>query len=247
MGVRLDEIDRRVIYALMENARDTTAPDVAEVVNVSPGTIRNRINRLEDEGILVGYSAQVDFERADGRLTNLYICDAPVAERESLTNQVRTIPGVINVRELMAGRRNLHVLAVGEDTADLRRIATSVSNLGIDIQEENLVQNETNHPYTPYGPENGERRRTLSDFISLAGGSEIAEVTVENNAPIAGKTIATAAQNELIDEDILIIAIEHKGDILTPHGETPIHAEDLVTLFSRGGVTDEMLTAFKSP
>jgi DNA-binding Lrp family transcriptional regulator len=245
MGFRLDEIDRRVIYALMEDARTTSAPDVAEAVNVSPGTIRNRINRLEDAGVITGYRAEVDFERADGRLTNLYICNAPLTERETLAAQVRAIPGVINVRELMAGRRNLHVLAVGEDTADLRRIAKAISSMGIEIEEEDLVRAEATGPYTPYGPEDGERRSTLSDFISLAGGSEIAEVTVPRDAPIAGRTIADAASEGLVDEEVLIIAIEREEDILTPRGETTIEPDDLVTLFSRGGVSDEMLSAFK--
>lgn len=245
MGFRLDEIDRRVIYALMEDARTTSAPDVAEAVNVSPGTIRNRINRLEDAGVITGYRAEIDFERADGRLTNLYLCNAPLAERETLSAQVQSIPGVINVRELMAGRRNLHVLAVGEDTADLRRIAKAISSLGIEIEEEDLLRSETTGPYAPYGPADGERRSSLSDFISLAGGSEIAEVTVPRDAPIAGRTIADAANEGLIDEEVLIIAIEREDEILTPRGETTIEPDDLVTLFSRGGVSDEMLSAFR--
>lgn len=246
MGFRLDDIDRRVIHALMEDARNTSAPDVAESVNVSPGTIRNRINRLEEAGIITGYRAEIDFERADGRLTNLYMGTAPLEERDTIASQARTIPGVINVRELMAGRRNLHILGVGEDTADLRRIAKAISSLGIEIEEENLVRTDTDHPYTPYGPEEGDRRGTLSDFISLASGSEIAEVTVQHDAPIAGRTIADAASEELIDDDVLIIAIEHEEEVLTPRGDTTIHPNDLVTLFSRGGISDHMLTAFKS-
>lgn len=129
MDFRLDEINRRIIHALMRDARTTSAPDIAESVNFSPGTVRNRINRLEDAGVITGYSAEIDFRRADGRLPNLYFCNVPVDEREVLAGQVRTIPRVINVRELMAGRHNLHVLAVGEDTADLERIAKAISNI----------------------------------------------------------------------------------------------------------------------
>lgn len=245
MEIRLDEIDRHVIYSLMKDARNTSAPDVAEVVNVSPGTIRNRIERLEKAGVITGYSAQIDFERADGQLTNLYICNAPVSERDSLIGQVRTIPGVINVRELMAGRRNLHVLAVGEDTADLRRIATAISKLGIDIQEEDLVETEVDNPYVPYGPEEDERRRTLSDFMSLAGGSEIVEITVQDGAPVTDSTVAEAVEDGIIDPQVLLIAIEREGDILAPHGNTTIQAKDVVTLFSRGGVDEPMLTGFR--
>jgi len=245
MDSQLDAIDRRVVYELMADARNTSAPAIADAVDVSPATIRNRIDRLEEAGIITGYHAQVDFEAADGRLTNLYLCNAPVAERESFANKVRAIPGVVNVRELMTGRRNLHVLAVGEAIDDLRRIARAISSLGIEIEDEDLVQTDSVHPYSPYGPEPEEQRKTLSDFTSLAGGSEIVELTANEGAPIVGRQLSAASRRGILDEDTLVIAIEREGMVLTPHGETRIEAGDLVTLFSRGGIDDETLASFR--
>ncbi|ATW89232.1 DNA-binding Lrp family transcriptional regulator [Halohasta litchfieldiae] len=245
MDEQLDAIDRRVVYELMADARNTSAPEIATAVDVSPATIRNRISQLEEAGVITGYHAQVDFEAADGRLTNLYFCNAPVAERESFASKVRAIPGVINVRELMTGRRNLHVLAVGEAIDDLRRIARAISSLGIEIEDEDLVQTDSVHPYSPYGPEPDEQRKTLSDFTSLAGGSEIVEVTAGEDAPIVGRQLSGASRRGILDDDTLVIAIEREGMVLTPHGETQIEAGDLVTLFSRGGIADETLASFR--
>ena len=244
MESQLDEIDRRVIYELMGDARNTSAPEIAEAVDVSPATIRNRINRLEEAGVITGYHAQIDFEAADGRLTNLYLCNAPVAERESYASKVRAVPGVVNVRELMTGRRNLHVLAVGEAIDDLRRIARAISSLGIEIEDEDLVQTDSVHSYSPYGPEPAEERKTLSDFTSLAGGSEIVELTAGAGAPIVGRRLSQASRHGILDDDTLVIAIERDGMVLTPHGDTRIEDGDLVTLFSRGGIADETLNAF---
>ena len=246
MDIQLDAIDRRVIYELMADARNTSAPAIAETVDVSPATIRNRIDRLEEAGVITGYHAQVDFESADGRLTNLYLCNAPVAERESYASKVRAIPGVINVRELMTGRRNLHVLAVGEAIDDLRRIARAISSLGIEIEDEDLVQTDSYHPYSPYGPRPTETRKTLDDFTSLAGGSEIVEVTAGAGASIVGRQLSGASQRGILDTDTLVVAIERDGMVLTPHGETRIETGDLVTLFSRDGIADETLSAFRS-
>ena len=245
MEMQLDEIDRRVVYELMADARGTSAPEIAEAVDVSPATIRNRIDRLEAAGVITGYHAQVDFEAADGRLTNLYLCNAPVAERESYASKVRAIPGVINVRELMTGRRNLHVLAVGETIDDLRRIARAISSLGIEIEDEDLVQTDTAFAYSPYGPRPTEARKTLDDFTSLAGGSEIVEITADAGAPIVGQALSTASSHGMLDSETLVIAVERDGRVLTPHGDTEIRAEDLVTLFSRDGVGDETLSAFR--
>ncbi|MFT4882138.1 MAG: DNA-binding Lrp family transcriptional regulator, partial [Salinirussus sp.] len=135
MSYRLDEIDQRVIHALMADARNTTATSIAEGLNVSDETVRNRIKRLEEEGVIQGYTATVDFERAGGRLTSVYMCTVPAADREQLALAARSIPGVVNVRVLMAGRRDLQVVAVGEDTEDLRGIARSLSELDIQIED----------------------------------------------------------------------------------------------------------------
>lgn len=244
MSYRLDDLDRRVIYALMDDARRTSAPDIAAAADVSAGTVRNRIDRLENAGVVTGYHAAVDFERADGRLTNLYLCNAPVAEREKLAAKVRAIPGVVNVRELMTGRRNLHVLAVGEDTTDLRRIARAITGIGVEIEDEDLVQSETHHPYTPYSPTD-DRQGNISDFVSLSGGSEVAEMTVREGAPITGLTLATASDRGVISEDSLVIAIERDDQVRTAHGETTIEPGDVVTVFSRGGVDDQELASFR--
>ncbi|MGZ0746530.1 winged helix-turn-helix transcriptional regulator [Haloparvum sp. AD34] len=244
MSYRLDDLDRRIIHALMDDARGTSAPQIAEAADVTPGTVRNRIGRLEEAGVITGYHAAVDFEQADGRLRNLYLCNAPVAEREKLAAKVRAIPGVVNVRELMTGRRNLHVLAVGEDTTDLRRIARAITGIGVEIEDEDLVQSETHHPYTPYSPDEG-RQGSISDFVSLSGGSEVAEMTVSEDAPIAGLTLATASRRGIISDDALVIAIERDDEVRTAHGDTTVEAGDVVTIFSRGGVDDEELAAFR--
>ncbi len=245
MDIRLDEVNKRIIHALMEDARSTSAPMIADEVGVSPATIRNRIGQLEDAGVIEGYHAVVDFERGDGRLRNLYLCNAPVEDRERLAHQVRLIPGVINVRELMTGRRNLHVLAVGTDTQDLRRIAREIATLGIDIEDEDLLQTEHFQAYRPFGPDD-ETPKPLSDYISLTGGAEIIEVTVDDGAPITGLSLEHAGREGVLADDVLVIAIERDDAVLTPRGDTVIRSDDLLTLLSREGVTDDALEAFQS-
>lgn len=245
MGIRLDEVNRRIIHALMADARDTSAPMIADEVGVSPATIRNRIHELEDAGVIRGYHANIDFERADGRLTNLFMCNAPVAERERLARQVRVIPGVVNVRELMTGRRNLHVLAVGEDTGDLRHVAREIAKLGIDIEDEDLVQSEHFQTYRPFGPDD-DSPTALSDFISLSGGAEVLEVTIPEGAPITGLTLEEAGRKGVLDDELLVVAIERDDAVLTPRGGTTIQSDDLLTILSRGEVAADTLEAFET-
>ncbi|MGM0605527.1 MAG: TrkA C-terminal domain-containing protein [Halobacteriota archaeon] len=244
MSYRLDKIDRRIIHALMTDARNTSAPMIAEDLNASPGTIRNRINRLEEHEIIKGYTATVDFERADGRLTSLYMCTVPAAERERLALEVQSIPGVINVRVLMAGRRDLHVVAVGEDTKDLRRIARALSELDVEIEDEELVQTEIRSPYAPFGPDEAARSRKATDLISLPGDSEIVEVAISQNAPIVGRTIDEARERGILQERAVVISIERDGEMMTPTGDTTFNPDDVVLLLPRDGPSDDVMVAF---
>ncbi|AEH35681.1 Lrp/AsnC family transcriptional regulator [Halopiger xanaduensis] len=244
---RLDEIDRRIVYALMGDARNTAAPAIAEEVSVSPATIRNRIAKLEEHGVIEGYHATVDFERADGSLMNLFLCHAPFDEVEGLARRVGTVPGVVNVRELMGGRMNLHVLAVGTDTSDLRRIGRELEKMNVEIEDEFLLQNEHTFPYAPYGPADGRRREPLTDYISLTGGAEVVEVTVAEDAPIAGRTLEEADDDGILDDHTLVIAIERDDDVITPHGDTEIRPYDVVTVFSPTDADEPALRGFRGP
>lgn len=241
---RLDEIDRRILHALMVDARNVSASTLAEQAGVSGATIRNRIQKLEDAGIVRGYHTQVDFELADGKLTNLYLCDVPVTEREALAHEARSIPGVINVRSLMTGRRNLHVMAVGGSTDELRRVARRLSDLGIHIEDEDLVEEELFAPYDPFHPDDGDQTPEPNDFISLTGDASVVEVTVQPDSPIAERTLETAVQEGILDGDTLVIAIERGDRELTPHGDTVVQPDDIVTILYRGGESGDPLAAF---
>lgn len=244
MSYRLDEIDKRILYYLAQDARNTSAPMIADEMNVSPATIRNRINQLEDHDIILGYHANIDYERADRRLTNVYVCTTPVPDRDRLAARVREISGVINVRQLMTGHGNLRVTAVGEKMRNLSRIARELANLGIDIENEDLIQVEYDCPYEPFGPEDGQPSQSIADVMPVSGGAEVITLTVPSDAPIAGETLEKANRDGLIGEDVLIVSIERDESVITPRGGTKITPDDLVTIFSRNGIPDTVQEAF---
>lgn len=244
MGRRIDDIDRRILYELARDARNIAAPQIADAVDVSAATIRNRIKQLEQDSIIRGYHADIDFERCEGRLTNLFVCDAPVGDREDLARQVLTVPGVVNVRELRTGRGNLQIKAIGEDMSDLTRIAQQLNKIGLTIEDEDLVQREYFAPYQPFGPDDETQRGVMTDVVSLAGGASVVDVTVSEDAAIVGETLRAANEKELLDDDLLVIAIEREDQIITPKGNTEIRDGDLVSVFSRDGVAESTLDVF---
>jgi len=244
MDYRLDEIDKRVLFHLVRDARKTSAPDVAEEVNVSAGTIRNRIRELEAHGIIEGYHADVNYERAEGLLTNRFTCSTGTANQDSLAKQVLQVPGVVNVRQIMTGTSDLEVKAVGNDTADLTRIGEAIQELGLQIEDQDIIKHEHFRPYQPYGPTEDRASPSVMDFVDLAGDAEVVELTVHEDTPITGLTLEEANAEGLIDDDLLIVALERDGDVMTPRGETVPEAGDLITVFLQSGQSESVETLF---
>lgn len=58
----IDQTDREIIALLCEDARRTFA-DIAERVSISAPAVKRRVDRLERDGFLLGYTAIVDHAR----------------------------------------------------------------------------------------------------------------------------------------------------------------------------------------
>lgn len=143
----LDELDRTILYVLQEEARKTAASDVAERMDVSASTVRNRINRLEEQNVIRGYHADIDYEQAEFQLFTLIVCTAPIPDREKLASAALDVSGVVHVREVMTGVENVHIAAVGRDGDDLSRIGRELSALGFEIADEDIIRSEHAVPY----------------------------------------------------------------------------------------------------
>lgn len=146
----IDDLDRRILYTLQEDARHASSRDIAARTGVSASTVRKRIKRLEDEGVLAGYRAVVDYERAGYQLHVQVVCTAPVAERDTLAAEALAVPGVVGVRGLATGERNVVVTVVGDDGDDLTRIVTELNTLGLTILEEELVRSDAARPFSGF-------------------------------------------------------------------------------------------------
>jgi Lrp/AsnC family leucine-responsive transcriptional regulator len=143
----LDATDRRILYHLQQDARHTSSSDIAEELDLSPSTVRTRLNRLEETGIIRGYHVDIDYDLAGYPLYTKIICTAPVTERDELADRAREVHGVTAVREIMTGKRNVYVNAIGRSHDDLNRIAGELDELGLEIVDEQLIRDEYVCPF----------------------------------------------------------------------------------------------------
>ena len=151
----IDDVDRAILYALQEDARNMSSGDIAERTGTSDSTVRKRIQRLESAGVIKGYSADVDYQNSGYPLRMLLYCTASIAERGELIDEILDIDGVVSVQELVTGEQNLLVTAVGESDSDITPVAQELLDMGLTVADEVLVRS---HETTPFGEFNSDKK-----------------------------------------------------------------------------------------
>ena len=107
---------------------------------MSPSTVRNRIDRLEADGVITGYHPSIDYEAANLPLQVLFIVTAPPTGRSESVEELLDIKGVVDVRETLTGRRNIHLEAVGTSTSDITRMTDAIHELGLEIENSEILK-----------------------------------------------------------------------------------------------------------
>jgi len=149
----IDDVDKAVLYALQEDARNTSSGDIAERTGTSDSTVRKRIQHLESAGVVKGYSASVDYQKSGYPLRMLLFCTASIPERGDLVTDILGIDGVVSVQELVTGEQNLLVTAVGESDSDITPVAQELLEMGLTVADEVLVRSHETTPFGEFDPE----------------------------------------------------------------------------------------------
>ena len=146
----LDNVDRGILFELQRDARNTTAQNIADRVGVSPSTVRNRIEHLEDTGVIEGYFPKIDYEAANLPLQVLFVGTSPADVRTEMVEQVLNIRGVVEVRETLTGRRNLFIEVVADNTADMVRISDAIHDLGLSVESSEILRQRRVQPFNHF-------------------------------------------------------------------------------------------------
>lgn len=116
----LDAIDRDILQILHTDGR-ASIRSVAERVHVSRANAYARINRLIEDGVIRGFGARVNYERA-GQGASAYITLKIVQNTwRTVREQLRTLPGAAHIA-LVSGDFDVLLLVHTPDTRALREL-----------------------------------------------------------------------------------------------------------------------------
>lgn len=96
----MDSTDRRILELLAENARRPLA-EIADLVGLSPAPVKRRIDRLETEGIITGYTTVIN-HAASGVFLEAFveIRLAGSLETSEIWPELEAIPEVVQILTL---------------------------------------------------------------------------------------------------------------------------------------------------
>lgn len=149
----LDELDYGILQLLQTDARGQSPVKMAERLPVTDQTIRNRIENMEESGVIEGYVPLINYEKAEFPIRLQFTCTAPVQKREELANEALEISHVVRVEEMLSAQENIRVLAVTNTSEDINDLAEKLDDLGLAIEREQLMRRAYVRPFNHFGTE----------------------------------------------------------------------------------------------
>jgi Lrp/AsnC family leucine-responsive transcriptional regulator len=121
-GTGLDGVDRAIIRELCADARIARA-ELARRVGLSAPSVADRVRRLEDTGVITGYSARIDPARLGYGMTILIRARPLPGEMQKIVEAIRKTPQIVTCERVsgddcFVARAHVHDVAEMEAVID---------------------------------------------------------------------------------------------------------------------------------
>lgn len=123
----IDATDARLLELLYENARVSVA-ELARLVGMSSPSVKERLKRLEESGVIAGYRVEIDQEQAGYALTAIVRMRQLPGKLKQLEEKIISIPEFIEC-DKVTGEDCFYARLSLRDIRDLDRILDQFTNL----------------------------------------------------------------------------------------------------------------------
>lgn len=92
----MDETDRRLLALLRKDARMPVI-SLAKALNVSRATVQNRINKLERDGVILGYTVKLNHASDSNSVKMIMSISVEAKDEVNVLEQLHTFPEILSV------------------------------------------------------------------------------------------------------------------------------------------------------
>jgi DNA-binding Lrp family transcriptional regulator len=125
--MELDETDVKILKVLLSDSR-LSSRQIAKQCDISIGTVLSRIRKMEDEGIITGYTALLDQEKLGYELTVVTEITVSKGRLLEMENEIARIPNVCGVYDL-TGLADAAIIAKFKNREDLSKFTKKLLSL----------------------------------------------------------------------------------------------------------------------
>lgn len=115
----LDEQDRKILNLLTQNARYTYS-EIGEKLGLSRVAIKNRIDALEQRGVIEEYTVIINPQRLGGAISCYYEIETEPGALAEVVARLNDCPTITQIYRV-TGACRLHVHAVAADQQEFER------------------------------------------------------------------------------------------------------------------------------
>jgi DNA-binding Lrp family transcriptional regulator len=123
----IDTIDRRIIGLLQANARESTS-SIAKLLGIARTTVHERITRLERNGIIRGYTVQLDRNPFESYARCQVMLNISKQKQSAIIRQLESYPE-IKTLHVVNGECDLLCLAEIPQLEDLEALIEEISTI----------------------------------------------------------------------------------------------------------------------
>ncbi|WP_458190135.1 Lrp/AsnC family transcriptional regulator [Haladaptatus sp. NG-WS-4] len=118
--MKLDDTDRAILEALQANAR-TPFSEIARQIDMSSATVHDRVNRMEEAGVITGYHATIDPKKVSLGISAFVGLRVEQGREKDTLKKLESIEGIQEVH-LTTGSWDVMARVYATDADSLREL-----------------------------------------------------------------------------------------------------------------------------
>lgn len=124
----VDTIDLKLLELLKENSRLSFA-DLGRKIDLSPSAVRERIQKMEDSGVILKYGIQMDNRKLGYELEAFILLKVFPGQLKNVIAKLGDFPEIKEAHRI-TGEHNLHLKVLLKDQLDLQQLLDKLMVFG---------------------------------------------------------------------------------------------------------------------
>ena len=124
----VDNIDKQLLGILPQNSRLTVA-DLGRKINLSPSSVRERVQKLEETGVIQKYGVQVDNKKLGFDLEAFILLKVFPGQLKQVIEKISDYKEIREAHRI-TGNQNLHLKVIVENQISLQKLLDQLMLFG---------------------------------------------------------------------------------------------------------------------